>query len=133
MKSELLTSKIIGAGIQVHKVLGPGLLESVYQECLEYELSELGLRVKKEVALPVVYRDIQFEHGFRIDLLVENEIVVEVKSVETLNDVHTSQVITYLRLGGFDVGLLMNFNVSVLRNGLKRIILSNRNLRESPK
>jgi len=70
MKSEQLTSKIIGAGIQVHKVLGPGLLDSVYQECLEYELSELGLRVKREVALPVVYRDIQFEHGFRIDLLV---------------------------------------------------------------
>jgi GxxExxY protein len=117
-----ISNKIIGCAINVHKQLGPGLLESAYQECLYYELKEAGLKVEKEKAMPIVYKDVKLDHGYRIDLLVENKVVVELKTVEFLTDVHTAQVLTYLRLGDYKLGLLLNFHVSVLKNGIKRLI-----------
>ncbi|MFA6150362.1 MAG: GxxExxY protein [Chitinophagaceae bacterium] len=118
-----LSSKIIGCAIEVHKQLGPGLLESAYKECLSYELMRLGLRVEREKPIPIVYKEIKLDHGYRLDLLVENKVVIEVKTVETFTDVHTAQVLTYLKLGNYKLGLLLNFHVSVLKNGIKRIIL----------
>lgn len=117
-----LSSKIIGCAIEVHKQLGPGLLESAYQECLLYELKNKGLKVQKEKPMPIVYKDVKLDHGYRIDLLVENKVVIELKTVESLTDVHTAQVLTYLRLGNYKLGLLLNFHVSVLKNGIKRLI-----------
>ncbi|KJF44207.1 GxxExxY protein [Draconibacterium sediminis] len=117
-----ISKTIIGCAIDVHKQLGPGLLESAYQECLFYELQQKGLNVKKEVPMPIVYKEVKLNHGYRIDLLVENKVVIELKTVEELNDVHTAQVLTYLKLGHYRLGLLLNFNVSILKNGIKRII-----------
>jgi GxxExxY protein len=107
----------------VHKALGPGLLESAYKECLYFELVNAGLCTEKEKGCPIVYKEVKLEHGYRLDLLVENKVVVEVKTVECFCDVHTAQVLTYLRLGGYKLGLLINFHVSTLRDGIKRIIL----------
>ncbi len=118
-----LAYKVIGAAIEVHKKLGPGLLESAYQECLFYELKELGLNVKKEIPRPIVYKEVKLDHGYRIDLLVEDKLVIELKTVEALTDVHLAQVLTYLKLGEYKLGLLINFNVSKLTNGIRRIIL----------
>jgi len=117
-----ISNKIIGCAINVHKQLGPGLLESAYQECLYYELIEAGLKVEKEKPMPIVYKDVKLDHGYRIDLLIEDKVVVELKTVEFLTDVHTAQVLTYLRLGDYKLGLLLNFHVSVLKNGIKRLI-----------
>ncbi len=117
-----LSNKIIGCAINVHKQLGPGLLESAYQECIYYELVQSGLHVRKEVPMPIVYKEVKLDHGYRIDLLVENKVVVEIKTVEFLNDVHKAQVLTYLKLGNYQLGLLLNFHVSVLKEGIKRII-----------
>ncbi len=117
-----LTEKIIGCAIEVHKILGPGLLESAYQECLYYELKNAGLKVEKEKPMPIVYKDIKLDHGYRIDLLVENKVVVELKTVEAFTDVHLAQVLTYLKLGNYKLGLLINFHVTKLINGLKRVI-----------
>lgn len=117
-----LTQQIIGAAIEVHKTLGPGLLESAYQNCLFYELTQRGLHVEKEKALPIVYKEIQLDHGYRIDLLIENKIVLELKTVEYLNDVHEAQILTYLKLGEYPLGLLINFHTKLLKNGLKRYI-----------
>ena len=117
-----LSNKIIGCAIEVHKQLGPGLLESAYQECLFFELKLVGLNVKKELPLPIVYKDVKLDHGYRIDLLVEDKVVVEIKTVEALNDVHTAQILTYLKLGNYKLGLLLNFYVSILKNGIKRVI-----------
>lgn len=122
MTDNELSNKIIGCAIEVHKSLGPGLLESAYQECLAYKLREIGLSVEKEKAMPLVFEGVQLECGYRIDLLVNNQIVIEVKSVESLNDVHLAQTLTYLKLGGFKLGLLINFNVSLLKLGIKRVI-----------
>lgn len=122
-----LTEKIIGAAISVHKTLGSGLLESAYQECLLYELKTLGLKVEKEKSLPIVYKEVKLDHGYRIDLLVENKIVLELKTVEFLTDVHTAQILTYLKLGNYPLGLLINFHTNLLKNGLKRFINSQRN------
>lgn len=118
-----LTGKIIGASFKVHSALGPGLLESSYKECLFYELSKEGLFVEKEKALPLVYEDIKLDIGYRLDLFVENKVVVEIKSIEALTDVHTAQVLTYLKLTRCKVGLLINFNVAGLKKGIKRLIL----------
>lgn len=118
-----LTGKIIGASFKVHSALGPGLLESSYKECLFYELSKEGLFVEKEKALPLVYEDIKLDIGYRLDLFVENKVVVEIKSIEALTDVHTAQVLTYLKLTRCKVGLLINFNVADLKKGIKRLIL----------
>lgn len=117
-----LSNIIIGCAIEVHKQLGPGLLESAYQECLCYELTKAGLDVVKEKSLPIVYKDIKLDHGYRIDLLVNNKVVIEIRTVEAFIDVHTAQVLTYLRLGDFKLGLLINFYVSTLKTGIKRII-----------
>ncbi len=117
------TAKIIDAAYQVHASLGPGLLESTYQACLHYELIEQGLFVESQKALPVVYKEVKLECGYRIDLLVEKKIVIEIKSVEALNEVHMAQVLTYLKLSSNRVGFLINFNVKYFKEGLKRGIL----------
>lgn len=118
-----LSHIIIGKSIEVHRKLGPGLLESAYKECLYYELKEIGLDVQKEVPRPIVYKEVHLDHGYRIDLLVENKVVVEIKAVDALIDVHQAQLLTYLRLGGFKLGILINFNIFILKNGgLKRIV-----------
>jgi GxxExxY protein len=117
-----LTSTIIGCAIEVHKQLGPGLLESAYQECLYYELKKSGLKVQKEKPMPIVYKEIKLDHGYRIDLLVNDKIVIEIKTVENFTEVHTAQVLTYLKLGNYPLGLLINFHVATLKNGIKRII-----------
>lgn len=115
-----LTSIVIGKAIEVHRTLGPGLLESAYQECLLYELQQAGLFVEREKALPIVYKEIRLEHGYRLDLLIEGLLVIELKTVEALTDVHTAQILTYLRLGNFPLGLLINFHVKMLREGIRR-------------
>jgi GxxExxY protein len=120
MKENEISKTVIGCAIEVHKVLGPGLLESTYEECLYYELRKAGLKVERQKPLPVVYKEVKLEAGYRIDLLVEGCVVVELKSVEALNDVHTAQILTYLKLSGSSLGLLINFNVSKLIDGLKR-------------
>ena len=116
-----ITENIIGAAIETHKTLGPGLLKSAYQECLFYESKTLGYYVQKEVSLPIIYKDININHGYRIDLLVEN-IIVELKTVEQLTDVHSAQILTYMKLGNYPLGLLLNFNTKLLKNGIKRFI-----------
>ncbi len=122
MTENELSNKIIGCAINVHKELGPGLLESAYQECLMYELQLVGLKVRKEKPMPIVYKEVKLNHGYRIDLLVEEKVVIEIKTVEAFTDVHTAQVLTYLRLGNYKLGLLLNFHVTMLKNGIKRII-----------
>ena len=120
MKDNEITSLIIGKAIEVHRTLGPGLLESAYQECLYYELKNSGLNVVKEKPLPIIYKELKLDHGYRIDLLVENKFVIELKTVEKFTDVHTAQILTYMRLGKFPIGLLINFHVKLLKNGIKR-------------
>jgi len=122
METNLLTEQILKAAFKVHTELGPGLLESAYEECLYYELKQAGLIVEKQKVLPLIYYEVKLDAGYRIDLLVENTVVVEVKAVEALNDVHTAQVLTYLKLSGCKIGLLLNFNVASLKNGIKRLI-----------
>ncbi|WP_282069317.1 GxxExxY protein [Olleya namhaensis] len=122
MVYDKITENIIGAAIEVHRTLGPGLLESAYQDCLLYELKAMGYSVKKEVAQPITYKDIKLDHGYRIDLLVENTVVVELKTVERFTDVHTAQILTYMKLGEFPIGLLLNFHTKLLKNGIKRFI-----------
>lgn len=117
-----LSKKIIGCALEVHKQLGPGLLESAYRECLYYELIQAGFNVRQEVPMPVVYKEVKLDHGYRMDLLVEERVVIEIKTVDALIDVHTAQVLTYLKLGKYKLGLLMNFNVALLKDGIKRII-----------
>ena len=117
-----LTGEIIGCAMRVHTVLGPGLLESAYEACLYYELNKTGLKVTKQVPLPLVYEDVKLECGYRIDLLVENKVIVEIKSVESLNPIHSVQLLTYLKLSNCKLGLLLNFNVLQLKNGIKRVV-----------
>lgn len=118
-----LTGQIIGAGIEVHRQLGPGLLESAYRECLCWELNHRGLTIEREMALPLVYKGVHVDAGYRLDLIVETRVLVELKAVERLAPVHTAQVLTYLKLTGLRVGLLMNFNADVLRDGIVRLVL----------
>jgi GxxExxY protein len=122
MTEDELSHKVIGLAIEVHSALGPGLLESVYKECLFYKLRQAGIAVEKEKPIPVVFEEVRLDCGFRVDLLVENKLVVELKSVKALNDVHLAQTLTYLKLGKFKLGLLINFNVVVLKDGIKRVI-----------
>ena len=117
-----LSEIVIGKAIEIHKTLGPGLLESSYKECLSYELIKAGLTIEKEKPMPLVYKEIVLNQGYRIDLLVENKLVVELKSIEKIADVHIAQLLTYLKLGNFKLGLLINFNESTLVKGVKRII-----------
>jgi len=123
MQTNELTGKIIGAAIEVHKQLGPGMLESAYEECLCYELSLRGLKVERQKPIPVVYKEIKLDCGYRADLLVENEVVVELKAQDVILPVHEAQILTYLRLANKKIGLLINFNVTVLKNGIMRFIL----------
>jgi GxxExxY protein len=118
-----ITKEILDSAYKVHSALGPGLLESVYRKCLVYELRKKGLKVEEEKALPLVYEDVKLDCGYRIDILVENKVVVELKTVEAFTDVHTAQVLTYLKLSGNKVGLLLNFYTKSLKNGIKRLIL----------
>jgi GxxExxY protein len=118
-----LTEKIIGAAIEVHRALGPGLLESIYQTCLAHEMSLRGLRFEKEKPLPVEYKGIRLESGYRLDFIVDDKVVVELKAVDSLHDVHKAQLLTYLKLTGCKVGLLLNFNSTVLKNGIERLVL----------
>lgn len=122
MTENELSNKIIGIAIEVHSALGPGLLESAYKECLYYKLKQSGLNVEKEKPMPLIFEDVKLECGYRIDLLVENKVVIEIKSVESLNDVHLAQTMTYMKLGNYKLGLLINFNVTLLKNGIKRIV-----------
>lgn len=115
-----ITNKIIGCAIEVHKQLGPGLLESAYEECLAFELRSVGLKVERQKPVPIVYKDIKLDCGYRIDLLVENCVIIELKSVEVLNLVHEAQILTFLKFAEKEIGLLMNFNVTLLKNGLKK-------------
>jgi len=121
MTENELSNIIIGCAIEVHRKLGPGLLESAYKECLYFELVSKGLLVEKEKPMPIIYKEVKLDHGYRIDLLIENKVIVETKTVESFNDVHTAQVITYLKLGNYKLGLLLNFHVLVMKNGIKRI------------
>jgi GxxExxY protein len=118
-----LTSSILQCAFKVHSNLGPGLLESAYEECLYYELDLEGFHSVKQKPMPLIYADKKLDIGYRIDLLVEDKVIVEVKSVESLNPVHTAQIMTYLKLSGCRVGLLINFNVSYLKEGIRRIII----------
>lgn len=118
-----LTEKILKAAFKVHTELGPGLLESSYKECLTYELRKEGLYVEREKPMPLIYQEVKLDIGYRLDLLVENKVVVEVKAVEAFNDVHLAQTITYLKLSGCSTGLMINFKVASLKNGIKRVAL----------
>ncbi len=119
-----ITNVVIGAAIEVHRQLGPGLLESAYQECLCKELSLKGIPFERERPLQLEYKGLELECGYRLDILVANSVVIEIKSVETLAPVHEAQLITYLKLGGWKVGLLINFNVAVLKDGIRRRVLN---------
>ena len=119
-----LTQEIIGAGIAVHRALGPGLLESAYQKCLSQELALRGIPFQYELPIPLDYRGLRLEAGYRLDLLVADRVVVEVKAIESIAPIHEAQLLTYLRLGGWKVGLLMNFNVVVLKDGIRRRVLN---------
>lgn len=122
MNENEISQIIIGCAIEVHKQLGPGLLESAYEECLCYELRIRGLNVQKQKPMPIIYKEVKLDHGYRIDLLVQDKVVVEIKTIDAFNDVHTAQVLTYLKLGDFKLGLHLNFQTTLLKNGIKRVI-----------
>ncbi len=121
-----LTEKVIGLAIEVHRQLGPGLLESAYEECLCYELVKAKFVFQRQVALPIVYKSVRLDCGYRLDLVVENRLILEVKTVERLMPIHEAQVITYMRLSGIPTGLLLNFNSVVLKHGIRRLMLPSR-------
>ena len=123
MEINKITEAIIGASIEVHRIMGPGLLESVYEKCLCLELKTRKIPFEQQLLVPVTYGDLHLDSGFRLDLLVNNEVVVELKSVDCLLPIHKAQLLTYLKLGGWKVGLLINFNVSLLKNGIQRVVL----------
>ncbi|RYG23669.1 GxxExxY protein [bacterium] len=124
MRHDSLTECIIGAAMEVHRELGPGLLESAYCRCLMHELAIRGIAFRSEIPFPLVYKELHLEYGYRADLLVEERVFVEVKAVEALTPVHEAQVLTYLRLSGRDTGLLINFNVLLLKQGVRRLVLN---------
>jgi GxxExxY protein len=122
MTENLISNKIIGAAIEIHKTIGPGLLESVYELALEYELIKMGLEVKTQIPIPVIYKDIRLDKGFKIDILVENKVIIELKSVESLAPIHFAQTLTYLKLTEIKLGLLINFNSVLVKEGIHRIV-----------
>lgn len=122
-ENDLLTEKIIGFAIEVHRRLGPGLPESAYEECLCYELKENGIAFRRQVPLPVVYKSIRLDCGYRMDVVVEERVILEVKAVERLMAIHDAQVLTYMKLSGIPIGLLLNFNTPALKEGIRRLIL----------
>jgi len=123
MEIEKIFKIVLDSAFNVHSSLGPGLLESAYEECLYYEITHSGLYVNKQVGMPLIYNEIRLDIGYRVDLLVENKVVIEVKSVEALVNIHMAQILTYLKLSKCKLGLLANFNVTHLKNGIKRVIL----------
>ena len=122
MTEEEIGHAIIGAAIKVHSVLGPGLLEGAYETCLIYELEKLRLRARRQVLIPIRYEELSIDNGYRIDLLVEGRVVVELKAIEHIMPVHRGQLLSYLRLGGFKLGYLLNFNVALMRDGITRMV-----------
>lgn len=122
-EADPLSHRVIGAAIEVHKNLGPGLLESAYEECLAYELTQAGLAIRRQVPLPVVYKGVKLELGYRIDVIVEGKLLLELKAIESLDAIHEAQLLTYLRLSGIRTGLLINFCVPVLKDGIRRRVL----------
>ena len=122
MSEDEISKIVFESALKVHRTLGPGLLESAYEECMFYELSKYNLKIEKQKCLPLIYEEVQLEAGYRIDLMIEDKFIVEIKSVEALNDVHLAQILTYLRLSHCKLGLLINFNVKLLKEGTKRVI-----------
>ncbi len=122
MHENEISQMVFDAGLKVHRNLGPGLLESAYEECLFYELLKTGLYIEKQKAMPLIYEEVKLDIGYRLDFLIESKVVVEIKSVETLNDVHLAQVLTYLKLSECKLGLLINFNVNLFKIGYRRIL-----------
>lgn len=123
MNEEEVFKKVLDCAFKVHTAPGPGLLESAYEECLFYEIKKLGLTVEKQKPLPLVYEEVKLDVGYRLDLLVENKVIVEIKSIDSLADIHMAQILTYLKLSECKLGLLVNFNVKHLKDGIKRVIL----------
>ena len=121
MTENEISTIVIGLAIKVHKALGPGLLENADKESLFYVINKEGLKVEKEKAMPLIFEEVRLDCGYRIDLLVENKLVIELKSVESLNEIHLAQTLTYLKLGNYKLGLLINFNEVLLKNGIRRI------------
>ncbi|MCH7695395.1 MAG: GxxExxY protein [Proteobacteria bacterium] len=121
--SDPITEVVIGCAIEVHRELGPGLLESAYEECLAYELKVQGLDIKRQIELPIKYKSVELKCGYRMDILIPDKLVIELKTVEKLLPIHQSQILTYLRLSGVKTGLLINFYTTLLKNGIKRIVL----------
>ena len=117
-----LSKDVIGAAIEVHRVLGPGLLESAYEQSLAWELTKIGAKIERQVLIPVRYKELRIEDGYRIDMLVNNELILELKSIESFQPVHTAQMLTYLKMTGFRLGLILNFKVDVMRKGIKRVV-----------
>ena len=122
MTENELSRIVFDCALKVHQSLGPGLLESAYEECLFYELKKIGLSVEKQKPLPLIYEEVKLDVGYRLDIIVEDKIIIEIKSVEALNDVHFAQLLTYLKLTNCKLGLLINFNVSLIKNGVKRVV-----------
>lgn len=122
MTENELSRIVFDCALKVHQSLGPGLLESAYEECLFYELKKIGLSVEKQKPLPLIYEEVKLDVGYRLDIIVENKLIIEIKSVEVLNDVHFAQLLTYLKLTNCKLGLLINFNVSLIKNGVKRVV-----------
>ena len=122
MTENELSKTVFECGLKIHKALGPGLLESAYEECLFYELTKTNLFVEKQKGLPLIYEEIRMDIGYRTDLIIENKLIVEIKAVEALNDIHLAQILTYLKLSGCKLGLLINFNSVLFKDGVKRII-----------
>ena len=117
-----IAKMVFNSALKVHKALGPGLLESAYEECLFYELQKSGINVEKQKPLPLIYEDVIMEVGYRVDIMIENKFIIEVKSVDAINDVHLAQILTYLKLADCKLGMLINFNVTLIKNGIKRVI-----------
>ena len=122
MTENHISKEIVDSALKVHKQLGPGLLESAYEECLAYELIQRDLYVERQKALPLVYEEVKLEAGYRVDLLIEKKVIVEIKAVDALNDVHLAQILTYLKLSNCKLGLLINFNVALIKEGIQRVV-----------
>ncbi len=122
MTENEITEVVIGCAIKVHKSLGPGLLESAYEECMDYELQKTILEIERQKPLPLMYEEVRLDCGYRLDFMANKKVIIEIKSIEALNDIHLAQILTYLRLSECKVGLLINFNVLKLTNGLKRVV-----------
>ena len=122
-ENDLLTQRVIGFAIEVHRQLGPGLLESAYEECLCFELERSGLAFRRQVALPVIYKSVRLDCGYRLDIVIEDQVILELKTVERLLPIHEAQMLTYMKLSGIRTGLLLNFNCAVLKDGMRRLLL----------